>query len=183
MATKKGDPTPLTKTRQADERMREEWMRGLARDSMAGNWNDCEIRMEVEKGVSVAVAVQNIRKPKAASNLAREGRLAAHPDVRGHFEQLVTFRDVLWSLHAAELKPRIHGPSQLLVDLMMCQREPQERHHTATMSAYLAFRRNLPKKARRKHYKPTTVTPSPRKTKLRVVYSASASAPASGPQP
>jgi hypothetical protein len=51
------------------------------------------------------------------------------------------------------------------------------------MSAYLAFRRNLPKKARRKHYKPTTVTPSPRKTKLRLVYSASPSAPASGPQP
>jgi hypothetical protein len=183
MAKKMGDPTPLTKTRQVDERLREEWMRGLARDGILKNWTDEDIREVVKNSVSVAMGVQNIRKPKAAYELAREGRLAAHPDVRGHFERLVALRDKLWLLHAADLKPRIHGPSQLLVDLMMCQREPHERHHTASMSAYLLYRKNLPANARRKHFKSKTGAPCSKKTKPRAGYDASPSAPAPGPQP
>jgi hypothetical protein len=140
-------------TRQAEQRLREHWLRQSARKAISENLSREESAITVYKGVVTAMAARNIRKPKAAYELSREGRLAAHPDVRNHFERLITLRDQLWASHASELKPLLHGPSQVLVDLMMCQRNPQERHHAASVSSYRLFRRNLPANWRRPHFK------------------------------
>jgi hypothetical protein len=153
MASLYVDPTALTMTRQPDERLREQWLWVLVRKAILENLSFEEVAIAVYKSVVAAMAAGNIRKKKAAYELSREGRLAAHPDVRDHFERLVALRDQLWASHASELKPRLHGPSQVLVDLMMCQRNPQERHHAASVTSYLLFRCNLPPNARRPHFK------------------------------
>lgn len=130
---------PLAQTRQIGERFRERWFEQLARDSAAFRWNNLKIRAEAERGADDAAASGNIRTVSSRNELARQGRLAAHPDVRSEYARLVKLRNDVFQAHPDLVRAVRHGPSQALVDIMQRQKNPRECHHVADANAYIRY--------------------------------------------
>ena len=156
MPIRKVDSTPLSQTRQVTERFREIWLTSIAKHSRENRWDKADIIQATLTGALEAALAGNIRTKAAADELARQGRLAAHPDVRFEFDRLVALRNEVWLRDRTLLKCFHHGPSQILVDLMTRQRDLADRQHVSSADSYLRFlrSRNAP------HHKYSTTTSS-----------------------
>ena len=131
----------LTETRQQGERKREEWLADFAKRSIAENWTTSTARRKAELDVLDAELVGHLKTEKAVANAINEGMLAAHPDVRNHFARLLAVRDELWKIEPDYLREKLHGPSQILVELLRRQKKRIERHHTESAAAFLRYLR------------------------------------------
>jgi hypothetical protein len=131
----------LTDTRQKGERKREEWLADFAKRSVAEDWTIDAARAKASSEVVEAEMVGNLKNEAAKANVIRDGVLAAHPDVRNHFNRLVKIRDELWNSEPDYLRSTLHGPSQILVELMRRQKKPSERHHTKSAADFLEYLR------------------------------------------
>jgi YD repeat-containing protein len=127
---------PLEETRQAGERKREEWLRDLARRSAKENWDTKRAREVVEAEVTASRHLLT-----GAATAVTEGCRACHPAVRSDFDRLRRLRNEAWELDRKFLRRAKHGPYQLLVDILRRQQSTNERHHVATVEAYLPFMR------------------------------------------
>ena len=85
--------------------------------------------------------IGHLESGKAIANVIGDGALAAHPDVRDHFSRLVTIRDELWKAEPDYLRCTLHGPSQLLIELMRRQKNPSEQHHAKNAISFLKYLR------------------------------------------
>jgi hypothetical protein len=132
---------PLAQTRLAGDRKREEWLIEVANRSSKEIWSRERAKIEVLKAVAKALIGRNITTEKSHEIVVSEGLLAARPEVRDHVPRLISLRDEAWNKDPNFLRAALHGPSQMLVDLMRRQRRPNERHHAATVDAYLAYLR------------------------------------------
>jgi hypothetical protein len=128
----------LTETRQKGERKREEWLAAFAKRSAAEGWTIDTARA---KACSEVVEAKGLKDKGAIANVVRDGMLAAHPDVRDDFSRLVALRDKLWRMEQDYLRRNLHGPSQLLIELMRRQKNPSERVHAKNATAFLKYLR------------------------------------------
>ncbi len=131
----------LTDTRQKGERKREEWLADIAKRSDAEGWTIATARAKVRSEVVEAEKVGNLKDEGAIANVIRDGVLAAHPNVRGDFSRLVTIRDQLWKKDPDYLRRTLHGPSQILIELMRRQKNPSEQHHARSAADFLRYLR------------------------------------------
>ena len=138
---RRGRSSPLVQTHQRGDRRREEWLEDLAHQSAREGWSLEKAEIEVRKAAEKAVFAGNLNTQKSFDNVVAEGRLAAHPDIRDHVPCLIALRDEAWARESAFLRNILHGPSQILVDLMRRQRDAGERQHTKSVAAYLAYLR------------------------------------------
>ena len=129
--------SPLAETRLAGQRKREEWFEQLAHESHLFQWNEAQITAAVMAAVQTAVAAGNIRKTSALSELIRQGQLVAHPDVRADFDRLRKLRDAVWTVNRPLARAVLHGPSQLLIDILQQQKVAHSRHRVAGADAYI----------------------------------------------
>jgi hypothetical protein len=132
---------PLAQTRLAGDRKREEWLTEVAGQSSKEGWSREQAKIEVLKAAAKALIARHITTEKSHEIVVSEGLLAARPEVRDHVPRLISLRDEAWNKDPNFLRAALHGPSQMLVDLMRRQRRPNERHHAATVDAYLAYLR------------------------------------------
>lgn len=129
--------SPLSATRQKGERLREQWLADLAAKSLLNTWSIEQIEAETARGAAEALGAGNVRTTGSAYEIAREGRLAAHPKVRARFHYLLAMRDRIWAARPELVRAVIHGPSQLLVDMLVAQKKAHLRHHVASDGAYI----------------------------------------------
>jgi hypothetical protein len=132
---------PLAQTRLAGDNKREEWLAGIAELSSEEGWHREKAEIKVHKSVEKAVFARRITTEKSFANVVTEGLLATDPDVRDHVSRLIALRDQAWPKVPAIVRDRLHGPSQMLMDLMRRQRTESERHHTASVEKYLTYLR------------------------------------------
>ena len=132
---------PLVQTRVAGERKREEFLMGIAGQGSREAWSRERAENEIRKAATTAIFADHIKTERSFANLVAEGMLAADPAVRDHVPRLIALRDEIWSKDPEFLRSALHGPSQILIDLMRRQKRPSERHHTASAAAYLAYLR------------------------------------------
>jgi hypothetical protein len=132
---------PLVQTRLAGERKREEFLIGIAEQSSREAWSRERAESEVRKAAIKAAFADHITTERSFANLVAEGILATDPAVRDHVPRLITLRDEIWSKDPGFLRSSLHGPSQTLIDLMRRQKRPNERHYTASATAYLVYLR------------------------------------------
>lgn len=125
---------PLDETRQAGERKREEWLRGLARRSDKENWDAAKARGVVESEVA---ATHNLGPGATAAK--SEGLIACHSAVRSDFDRLERLRNDAWELDTSFFRRVKHGPSELLIDILRRQSSARERQHVTTAQVYLDF--------------------------------------------
>ena len=137
----RGRPNSLVQTHQRGDRKREEWLEDLACRSAREGWSLEKAEIEARKAAEKAVFAGNLNTQKSFDNVVDNGRLAAHPDVRDHVPRLIALRDEAWAREPAFLRNVLHGPSQILVDLMRRQRDAGERQHARSVTAYLAYLR------------------------------------------
>src|SRR4051812_22621259 len=104
----------LSRTRQAGENMREEWLGNIARRSRARKWSNESAEIAIYSDVLHAVIAGRLKSRKSADQAIGEGKLAAHPGVRNHFERLVRLRDELWETERDFLADPLYGPYQML---------------------------------------------------------------------
>jgi hypothetical protein len=130
---------PLTETRQAGQRLREEWLADLARKSRLNSWTPSQIVIAVQQGALDAALAQTLRTASSVNEAIRQGRIAAHPFVRNEFDRLVKLRDDVWLIDPVICRRYMHGPSQILIDLITRCRNPAERHHVADDASYLSY--------------------------------------------
>ena len=133
---------PLLQTRQAGDRWRERWLEKLALESAAQAWSLEAATIAAQDGALDASLAGHLRTRSAVNELIRQGRLAAHPAVRSEFQRLMQLRDEIWKLDPGFLRQTLHGPSQVLQDLMQRQCTASERHHVVTPATYLRYLRN-----------------------------------------
>jgi hypothetical protein len=131
----------LTDTRQKDERKREEWLDALATQSAAERWTKKTALAKAKLGVNEAAKTGHLKSENAMTTAVSEGTLAAHPDVRDHLNRLVKIRDELWKNHPDYIRCTLHGPHQLLIELMRRQKKPSERHHAQSAANFLKYLR------------------------------------------
>ncbi len=125
---------PLGETRQVDERKREDWLRALARRSASEEWLLTQIEQTVHQEVMCS---SHLQTPRSRQEANRQGRLAADPDVRIDFDRLVRLRDECWTADPRFFRRTRHGKSQLLIDILMRQKEPARRSDVVSPHAYL----------------------------------------------
>jgi hypothetical protein len=128
---------PLAATRLAGQRMRELWLTDFAAQSLSKLWNLEEIKAAAADGAVAGLRAGNLHSVRSALEVARQGRIAAHPDVRAHFKRLVAMRDRIWLNEPDLVRAILHGPSQLLIDILQAQKEARLRHHVASDAAYI----------------------------------------------
>jgi hypothetical protein len=131
----------LTQTHLAGVRIREEWLIGLAEQSSEEAWSKDKAGNEVRKAAIKAIFADHITTESSFANLVAEGTLATDPAVRDHVPRLIALRDAIWGNDPDFLRDVLHGPSQTLVDLMRRHKRASERHHTASVEAYLTYLR------------------------------------------
>jgi hypothetical protein len=140
-AGRKARTNPLLQTRLAGDRKREEWLAEIAEQSSREAWNRDKAENEVRKAAIKAIFADHITTESSFANLVAEGTLATDPAVRDHVPRLIALRDAIWGNDPDFLRDVLHGPSQTLVDLMRRHKRASERHHTASVEAYLTYLR------------------------------------------
>ncbi|MGH7039868.1 MAG: hypothetical protein ACREE1_17225 [Stellaceae bacterium] len=125
------------------ERMREEWLVDIAKRSAAEHWAKNTAQRMARSEVNEAAEVGHLKSKNAMTTAACEGALAAHPDVRDDFGRLMTIRDELWKSEQDYIRRTLHGPSQLLIELMRRQKNPRERHYTNSAADFLKYLREV----------------------------------------
>lgn len=125
---------------------REQWFRQLAEDSARFGWTIALIYAEVANDVEAVKIARNL-EPGSLDNVAGAGRLAAHPDVRGEFVRLCAIVDEVWVLEKNLVYKTVRRRYHMLENLMRLQREPSDRCHAVSASAYKEYlQRQLPDK-------------------------------------
>jgi hypothetical protein len=121
--------------------MREQALRAFAAESAEKMWSKLKCRVEASAlAIDVALA-GNLTSRKAINTMSGELQLAGHADVRNEFERLAALRDEIWSIEVNLLREALHGPSQVLIDMMRRQKRPAERHHVASAQTYIRYLR------------------------------------------
>jgi hypothetical protein len=88
-----------------------------------------------------AEMVGNLKSEKAIADVVHDGVLAAHPAVRDHFSRLMMIRDELWQMEPDYLRRTLHGPSQILIELMRRQKKPSERYYANSAADFFRYLR------------------------------------------
>jgi hypothetical protein len=94
-------------------------------------------RLDVDK----AAEIGHLKSKKTMVTARSEGTLAAHPDVRDHVSRLVKIRDDLLKNNPDYIRRTLHGPHQLLIELMRRQKNPSEQHHAKSAADFLRYLR------------------------------------------
>src|SRR3954447_9642530 len=123
--------------------MREDWLRSIAERSREEKWSLERAEWEIRDDLLDPAMLGHFTSRAALDQAIREARRAAQPDVRNHFEHLVTFRNGLWEKSRKPLRASgLHGPYQALADITARWANPDERHHVADERSYLNYRRS-----------------------------------------
>ena len=131
----------LTDTRLEGDRKREEWLTDLAKRSATERWTKETAQTMARLDVDKAAEIGHLKSKNAMTTATSEGTLVAHPDVRDHFNRLVKIRDALFQNNPDYIRRTLHGPHQLLIELMRRQKKPSERHHTKSAEDFLEYLR------------------------------------------
>jgi hypothetical protein len=131
----------LTDTRQEGDRKREEWLADLAKQSATERWTKETARTMARRDVGEAAKIGHLKSKNTMITAVSEGTLAAHPDVRDHFSRLVKIRDELLEKNSDYIRRTLHGPHQLLIELMRRQKKPSEQHHAKSAADFLEYLR------------------------------------------
>lgn len=129
----------LLETRQRDDRKREQGFEALAKRAAEEEWSEDRAEIEVLKTIKAAHFGGCRYTEKTFDTLVAEGKLATHPAVRGQVAQLKKLRDEAWATYPVFLRGALHGPSQVLIDMMRRQRDRDERHHVRNLMTYMAY--------------------------------------------
>jgi hypothetical protein len=130
---------PLVQTHLLGDRRREQWLTFFAERSAMERWSLEKSELEVRKAAELAIFADRILTEKSFKNVVAEGRLATHPDVRAHVPRLISLRDEAWLQKSSLLRASLHGPSQVLIDMMRRQRNPAERRYVTALDVYFDY--------------------------------------------